>query len=69
MTGGDGRDGCPEAIQHGPADGTGRCPWCGRKYTDARERFVARAAMTDAVQAYRRFYDPDWGTDIRDTDT
>lgn len=60
---------CPEAIQHGPPDGSGRCPWCRRKIT-------AKQPMPDDVHrhesrlsaAYRRSWDPDWGTDPLDDD-
>lgn len=53
--------GCPEAIQHGPADGAGRCPWCRIKYTDARPRVPASEPTSGATLAYRQYYDPDFG--------
>lgn len=29
---------CPEALDHGPADRQGRCPWCHRKITSKMPR-------------------------------
>ena len=52
---------CPDgAILHGPADGAGRCPWCGTKYTDARPapRAYPRSELSEA---YAMHYDPDEG--------
>lgn len=58
-----GRDGdhavnekCPESVdRHGPADGGGRCPWCGRKYTHAvRPRGPAVTARL--VEGYEAVY-------------
>lgn len=62
---------CPEALGHGPADGAGRCPWCRRKITYPRarqSRFGTSWRELDTLAAYRRFYDPDWGTDNADSD-
>lgn len=50
---------CPEAIMHGPADGSGKCPWCGRKYTVA-VRVPIDFPMSDLTQAYGKHYDPDF---------
>lgn len=50
---------CSEAITHGPADGRGRCPWCGVKFTDARPRPYLGNAPSDLVLAYATHYDPD----------
>jgi hypothetical protein len=52
---------CPDgAITHGPADGRGRCPWCGRKVTSAMP--APRAyPVSDLTEAYDEFYDPDYG--------
>lgn len=60
---------CPEALCHGPADGAGRCPWCHRKYTHANARPVHNHRHPSALTlAYRRFYDPDWGSAHSDDD-
>lgn len=64
----DERRDCPEAIQHGPADGRGRCPWCRRRYTRAVVVCVPYRGTTDLTQAYRRTYDPDWGVSPADID-
>lgn len=57
---------CPEALRHGPADGAGRCPWCGTRYTCAQPRprphpRVRSKAASDLTSAYQQFYDPDFG--------
>lgn len=53
---------CPDTVQgfHGPVDGRGYCPWCGRKVTAAR--MPPRTDDTSALaDAYSYAYDPDWG--------
>lgn len=50
---------CSEAIQHGPADALGRCPWCGTKYTSKRARPDWGNAPSDLMMAYATHYDPD----------
>lgn len=62
---------CSEAIIHGPADHAGRCPWCRRKveFPAARPReFGVSWRELDALAAYRRTYDPDWGAEHTDND-
>jgi hypothetical protein len=52
---------CPDgAFMHGPADGKGRCPWCGNKVTSAlpAPRSYPRS---DLSEAYEEHYDPDHG--------
>lgn len=48
------------ALRHGPADGRGRCPWCGTKYTDVMPapRAYPRSELSEA---YEEHYDPDYG--------
>jgi hypothetical protein len=56
---------CPESTgPHGPADGRGRCPWCGRQYTDARryEAGETHGRRTELAEAYAVHYDPDEGS-------
>lgn len=53
---------CKDAIHHGPADGKGKCPWCGLKIATA----MPAPAMSDfpaseLTEAYNQFYDPDHG--------
>lgn len=63
--------GCTEALDHGPADRAGRCPWCRRKitYPQARESHYGPSWYErDTEAAYRRSYDPDWGTEHADSD-
>jgi hypothetical protein len=62
--------GCTEAILHGPADFRGRCPWCGVKYDAARPApsFYGYTWASDLDRAYRRMYDPNWGTGLTDFD-
>lgn len=67
MTATEKRRECPEAFRHGPADGAGRCPWCRAKYASAMKVCSPRT-QSDLTVAYRRFYDPDWGSDIADAD-
>lgn len=50
---------CTEAIRHGPADGAGKCPWCGRKYEVAL-RAPTEFPMSDLTLAYGKHYDPDF---------
>lgn len=57
---------CPEAFRHGPADASGRCPWCGSRYARPRPRPRLRPrplseATSDLRLAYEEFYDPDFG--------
>lgn len=60
---------CPEGLRHGPADRAGRCPWCRRRFTDPLAAPRPRASInSDIVDAYRRFWDPDWGSGRWDSD-
>lgn len=64
---------CPEGIRHGPADRTGRCPWCHLQVAAPipRQRYAGQwwpQWRQDQEDAYRRHYDPDWGTLRVDTD-
>lgn len=61
---------CPEAIIHGPADGSGRCPWCRVKYRRSAPREYSRGYVfrSDLDDAYDRFWNPDWGTRKGDRD-
>jgi hypothetical protein len=52
---------CPDgAILHGPADGRGRCPWCGNQVDNPlpAPRRYPRSELSDA---YAYVYDPDDG--------
>jgi len=62
--------GCTEAILHGPADAQGRRPWCRTKYEAGRAAptFYGYTWASDLDRAYRRTYDPDWGTRATDYD-
>lgn len=51
---------CPEALSHGPADGRGRCPWCGRRYTSPAPRPDV-SDPSDLTDAYELHFDPDYG--------
>jgi hypothetical protein len=51
---------CTEAIIHGPADRSGRCPWCREKVTHAIGR-PERVERSDLSEAYELMYDPDAG--------
>lgn len=51
---------CQDAIQHGPADGTGKCPWCGMKIATTMGR-PPRVPVTELTEAYGEHYDPDYG--------
>jgi hypothetical protein len=54
---------CPDgALQHGPPDGTGRCPWCGNK-VDSALRAPRRYPRSELSEAYERHYDPDYGAE------
>lgn len=54
---------CTEAIQHGPADGAGHCPWCGIKYDKAiAEPRRQRMQASELTLAYQEHYDPDFGS-------
>lgn len=50
---------CPEAITHGPADGKGKCPWCGRKISAAMSAPMV-TDISELTEAYGRAYDPDY---------
>lgn len=63
---------CPESVR-GHDDGgrtDGRCTWCqqptGRPALRPIE--LGNGYRTEMDLAYRRFYDPDWGSDRYDTD-
>lgn len=62
-------DDCPESVRgkHSLAERDGRCRWCRRKIAGKAPRGIeaVRSRLTDA---YRRFYDPDWGSAQTDTD-
>jgi len=63
---------CPESVRGHDNNGRtdGRCTWClrpfGRRATPPVD--LGRSYRTDADLAYRRFYDPDWGSDRYDVD-
>jgi DNA-directed RNA polymerase subunit RPC12/RpoP len=69
------RGDCPETVRgrHGTTDRAGRCPYCGSKIVPPMRR---AAIWTDGdpdrhspiIDAYRRFWDPDWGLDPTDGD-
>jgi hypothetical protein len=63
---------CPEAVwgYHGPETRSGHCPWCRRKI-EAKVRRPAPDTWRPAetiVDAYRRMWDPDWGSAQTDED-
>lgn len=51
---------CPEALAHGPLDGSGRCPWC-RKRVDRAvpARQTGWHQPSELTVAYGQHYDPD----------
>lgn len=52
---------CPDgAILHGPADGAGRCPWCGSR-VDVALPAPRRYPRSGLSEAYAMHYDPDDG--------
>lgn len=52
---------CPDgALRHGPADGAGRCPWCGNQ-VDSALPAPRRYPRSELSQAYEEHYDPDYG--------
>lgn len=52
---------CPDgALRHGPADGAGRCPWCGTKYQDALPA-PSRYPRSELSEAYEEHFDSDYG--------
>lgn len=63
-------DECPDAIGgHGLADREGRCPYCQAKYEAKAPRPTRWAPVRAAIlDAYDRFYNPDWGTRPADND-
>lgn len=53
---------CKEAMNHGPADGKGKCPWCGLKIATAMPApDPSHRPTSELTEAYNEFYDPDWG--------
>jgi hypothetical protein len=59
---------CPESIGgHDDGDRDGLCTWC-RKRVNAPVPMpdLGSGYRTELGQAYRQFYDPDWGTDSLD---
>lgn len=58
-------NGCPDTVygDHGPLDGAGKCPWCRRKVGHVMPMPpIDYSLESELVEAYRQFYDPDWGT-------
>lgn len=52
---------------HGRTDVKGRCPWCGRKVERAAPMpELGSRYRTELGQAYRLYYDPDYGDDPED---
>jgi hypothetical protein len=59
--------GCPESTgRHGPADGSGRCPWCRRRYEAAVHPALTPWTPSDLTVAYGTTYDPDFLVLTRD---
>jgi hypothetical protein len=56
-----GKPACPDTLygQHGPPDGRGKCPWCGRKVTDAQP-MPSDIPVSDLTESYGMFWDPDY---------
>lgn len=53
---------CSEALNHGPADGRGRCPWCGVKYTSAQPAPpIGWDGPSELTEAWGEHFDPDYG--------
>lgn len=50
---------CKDAIQHGPADGKGMCPFCGMKVATAMSA-PRNVPVSDLTESYAQFYDPDY---------
>lgn len=63
---------CPETYDgdHGTTDTQGRCLYCRRKIRSAAPKPQSGTPLRelDMDAAYRRTYDPDWGTGPADTD-
>jgi hypothetical protein len=59
-------DHCPESADgsHGPADGQGKCPWCGRKYT-SKAPAPPSYPPTNSDEAYEYHYNDDEHRDRR----
>ena len=60
---------CPDTLygRHGPTDGEGKCPWCGKKVESAMPKpFLNRHEKSEALASYDYFYDPDYGIDPYD---
>jgi hypothetical protein len=57
---------CPEAIGNHQDKGDGTCSFCSKRFK-APPSPPKRVAPTELGQEYRRHYDPDYGTDKRDT--
>lgn len=55
---------CPDgALRHGPLDRQGECPWCHQKIGRAVLTPLPRVPVSDLTDAYRTYYDPDWGSE------
>lgn len=55
-------DNCPEAIQHGPLDAKGRCPFCIRKVGPTVPA-PRRVPVSEMTEWYGLYFDPDWGVE------
>jgi len=52
---------CPEALRHGPPDGSGRCPWCRRRVEAPAPAPRLLPGPSDLTESYGYVYDPDDG--------
>jgi hypothetical protein len=61
---------CPDSVSgHAQNDRSGRCAWCGYQVDPPCPMpRLGSGYRTDLDLAYRRAYDPDWGTDPHDCD-
>ena len=62
---------CPVSAGRSHDEGSrrdGRCTWCQYRFRAPAPMPSLSRVRTVADLAYRRFYDPDWGTDVRDVD-
>lgn len=58
---------CPNSVSgHAQNDVSGLCCWCGRRVDPPVPRPDLRSWRTELDAEYRRFYDPDYGTDPLD---
>lgn len=58
---------CAESVSGHRSGTDGSCIWCGKKNVGRAMLKPRVAEKTELGQAYRRHYDPDYGTEKDDT--